>query len=193
MSASLSHGRSWALSKGSYPCIGSMSVLLWGLSSGMAAKHLSGAAVSVHGNPRTGAHHGCPVHDYELEAFGLVGDEALASRRHVGDAPDRSGVEAIPIEDDDIRRRARTQVATVEFQQIGELTRELAHTGGEVEHAAVAHPAGQEVRRHHRVTDGTDVGAGVRGPEHAAVCGEQRSHAVFDVIAEHNGESHGHV
>src|SRR3954471_21834845 len=114
------------------------------------AKDLAGSVVAREGDRRAVAAYRHAVHDDGLDAIGRVGNEAFAVRGHVTHPTDRSRIETLEIEDDDVRRLSDVKVPAVESHHVGELPRELANAPLERHDVAIAHPACEEVDRHRR-------------------------------------------
>ena len=67
------------------------------------------------------------VHDDVVDALGRVGHEPLTVGRDIAATADRTGRQALPVEDDDVGRRADLEVAAADAEHVGELAGELAH------------------------------------------------------------------
>ena len=126
-----------------------------------------------------------------VDARRRVGHESLSFGGHVAHAAQRPGRQLLEVDHDDVGRAADAYVATIDADDVGDLTGELAHAALDGHHLPVAHPGRQEVGRHHRVADLADVGPGIGQSHDAAFALHEQRDAGFVVVGERDLEA-GH-
>src|SRR6185312_9278112 len=102
-----------------------------------------------------------------VDAARLVGDQAFLVAREVAHAAQRTGLELVEVDDDQVGRRpGRQTAAVVHAEEVGELGGELVHRVLHRHRRAVAHPVREQLGGHARVAQLRDVRAGYGLAEH---------------------------